>query len=377
MLHRRMNRAVIAAASGLALALAGAPGALASTVTVSGGGDTVRVLETGNQSNRITVSYDSGSDLYTVSDAAASLTPTGVCLAVDAHTATCPGAGIDTISVDTADRDDSIALDPNTVPSSVTERLDGGAANDTVSGANGPGVLQGGSGNDAVSGRGTLEGASGNDTLTGTPSAESLRGGNGRDLLDGGNGPDDIAGGGSTDTLVYPGRATPISVTIGSGNRNDGGVEDQGPGGRDTAHGDVEVVVGTAQNDVLAGDSSSETLVGSAGDDTLIGNRGADTLLGLEGADLLFGGDGYDVLRGWLGADRLFGGANDDRLSGGPDGDRLVGNFGADILKGKRGIDILNARDGDRDVKIKCGPGNNRAERAKRDRRIDPRAKSC
>jgi hypothetical protein len=42
------------------------------------------------------------------------------------------------------------------------------------------------------------------------------------------------------------------------------------------------------------------------------------------------------------------------------------------VLKGKSGIDFLKARDGTRDLKIKCGPGSNRAERAERDRRLDP-----
>ncbi|HKH22000.1 MAG TPA: calcium-binding protein [Solirubrobacterales bacterium] len=362
----------------LALAMALAPGALASTVTVSGG-NTIRVLETGDQVNRITVSYDAGTDRYMVMDSAANLTPSGTCAAVDVHTATCPGAGIQNVSVDTGARDDAIWLDPGTIPGTVTERLDGGSANDTVRGANGPGTVEGGLGNDDVSGHGTVEGNGGNDTVVGSPAAESIRGGGGRDLLDGGGGPDDILGGtsGGSDTLVYPGRLTAISVTIGSGDRNDGGIEDQGQAGRDTVHGDIEVVVGTPQSDVLAGDSSAETLVGAAGDDTLVGNSGRDTLLGLEGNDQIFGGSGRDLLSGWLGNDREFGGPNADRVSGGPGRDLVVGNRGRDILKGKSGVDFLKARDHTRDVKIKCGRGNNRAEGATRDRHLDPPAKSC
>jgi Ca2+-binding RTX toxin-like protein len=376
MFHTRIKKTTIAATAVLALALIGAPGALASTVTVTGG-NTVRVLETGDQVNQVTVTYDAGMDLYTVTDATADLTPSGTCFAVDAHSATCPGAGITTISVDTDSRDDSIALDPSTIPNTVTQHLDGGSGNDRISGSNGPGSIRGESGNDAVSGHGTVDGGSGNDTVTGTAAAENIRGGNGRDALNGGAGSDDIAGGGSTDTLFYPDRATSVSVTIGSGNRNDGGVEDQGAGGRDTVHGDVESVIGTPQNDLLAGDSTSETLVGFSGDDTLVGNNGNDTLLGLDGNDLILGGNGRDLLRGWLGADRQFGGPNNDRVSGGPGGDLLVGNFGSDVLKGKGGIDFLKARDGTRDVKIKCGPGNNKAEGATRDRHLDPHAKSC
>jgi Ca2+-binding RTX toxin-like protein len=354
-----------------------APGALASTVTVSGG-NTLRVAETGNEVNQIAVSYATGTDLYTVKDAAANLTPSGTCSTVDAHTATCPGAGITKISVDTADRDDSIALDPTTIPSTVTEDLDGGGGNDSVLGANSPGTLQGGAGNDTVTGRGTVDGGSGNDVVTGSPLADTIRGGSGRDIVNGGDGPDDIAGGQGTDLLTYPtSRQTPINVTVGSGNGNDGGAEDQGSGKRDTIHGDIEAVFGTEAGDVLIGDNSSETLLGFGGDDLLIGNGGNDTLGGFLGNDLMSGGTGNDTLRGSFGNDRELGGPGDDRLAGGPDDDFLKGKLGSDVMKGKTGIDTIRARDNTRDIKISCGPGANGAESATRDRGLDPPAKSC
>jgi Ca2+-binding RTX toxin-like protein len=342
---------------GLALSLA--PQAIASTVTVSNG-NTVRVLESGSEVNRVTVSYDAGMDLYAVVDSAANLTPSGVCTAVNAHTATCPGAGIKTISVDTDALADSIATDLNTIPSTVAGNLDGGP------------------GGDSVSGRGTLSGGSGNDLINGSPLTDNVRGSSGRDFIDAGDGPDDIQGGSGTDTLLYPAsRATAVNVTVGSGNFNDGGAEDQGSGRRDTVHGDIEAVVGTPQGDLMAGDSSSETLFGGLGNDVLAGNNGNDTLLGLEGDDVIVGGEGRDLLRGWLGADRLFGGRENDRVSGGPDGDLVVGNPGSDVLKGKGGIDFLRAKDGTHDFRIKCGPGPNGAEGATRDKRLDPRARSC
>jgi Ca2+-binding RTX toxin-like protein len=374
----RLNRGMLAAVAALAVGLLFAPGALASTVQVTGG-NTVRVTETGNEVNRIGVSYAPGVDLYTVNDAAANLTPSGTCAAVDAHTATCPGAGITRISVDSGDRDDSIALDPVTIPSTVTEDLNGGSGNDSVHGANSPGTLRGGSGNDLVAGRGALIGDSGNDALSGSPLADSLRGGNGRDLLDGGDGPDDIAGGGgSPDTLLYPAaRLTPVNVTVGAGNGNDGGLEDQGSGKRDTVHGDIEAVVGTVAGDTLIGDNSSEILSGMGGNDLLLGNGGNDLLGGFGGDDLMFGQSGHDTLRGSFGNDRLSGGSGDDRLAGGPDNDFLKGKRGSDVMKGKTGIDTIRAHDHTRDVKISCGPGLNSLESAKRDRHLDPRAKSC
>jgi Ca2+-binding RTX toxin-like protein len=355
-----MTKVSFAGIIGVALALTLVAPAAASTVTVTGG-STVRVQESGSEVNRIGVSYDTGLDLYTVTDSAANLTPSGTCTTVNSHAATCPGAGIKTLSVTTDALADVIALDQNTIPSTVSGSLDGGPGNDTVSG------------------HGTLTGGSGDDTLIGSALADNVRARSGRDWIEAGDGPDDIIGGSGTDTLAYPAsRTTGVNVTVGSGNYNDGGVEDQATNGRrDTVHGDIEAILGTAQGDLIAGDSSSETLIGGLGNDVLNGNRGNDTLLGLEGDDILVGADGSDLLRGWTGADRLFGGAGNDRVSGGPDGDLVVGNHGHDVLKGKSGIDFLRAKDGEHDFRIKCGPGNNRAEGATRDKRLDPRAKSC
>src|SRR5512145_26071 len=118
----RTNR-MLAGTIALAATLAVAPPAIASTVTVVSG-NTVRVLESGNEVNRVTVSYDSGTDQYTVTDAAANLTPSAPCVPVDAHTATCPGAGITRVNVETADRDDSIVLDDQTIPQGLTQILE-------------------------------------------------------------------------------------------------------------------------------------------------------------------------------------------------------------------------------------------------------------
>jgi Ca2+-binding RTX toxin-like protein len=373
----RMKKALVAGAISVAGALAMAPPAPASTARVSGG-DTVRVAETGNETNAIEVSYDSGLDLYTVADTAAPLIPSGTCTSVDTHTASCSGMGIKTISVDTGNRDDSITLDTMTILGTVTESLDGGSSNDTVTGANSPGTVRGGSGNDRVTGRGTVEGGSGNDVVSGSPLADNIRGSGGTDVLDGGTGPDDIAAGSGTDTLVYPAiRLNGVNVTVGSGNGNDGGPEDQAGSRRDTVHGDVEIVVGTNHNDVLVGDGSSETLVALGGDDLVAGNSGGDTVLGFDGNDLLIGEAGNDLIRGGPGADRQFGKSGSDRLAGGPDDDFLRGGPGPDVMKGKNGIDRINARDGERDVKISCGPGPNGSEGTKRDKRIDPRPRSC
>jgi Ca2+-binding RTX toxin-like protein len=370
------KKAGMVALAGLGAMLFAASSAPASTVRVTGA-NTVRVAETGNEANQIRVSYNAGKDAYLVADASSTLAPSGTCAMVDEHSATCPGAGIKTIIVQTSERNDTITLDGATIPNTIIEDLDGGSGNDMVTGANTPGTLSGGSGNDSVTGRGTVNGGTGNDVLTGSPLADNLRGSTGRDTLDGGFGADDISGGGNADTLGYPARANGVNVAIGSGSGNDGGPEDQTGSRRDTVHSDVEIVFGTELGDTLVGDNSSELLSGLGGDDVEIGNVGHDTLLGFDGNDLLVGEADSDLLRGGPGADRQFGKSGNDRLAGGPDDDFLRGGIGDDIMKGKTGIDRINAHDGHRDVKISCGPGPNRLEAAKQDKGLDPRPRSC
>jgi Ca2+-binding RTX toxin-like protein len=359
-----MSQGAIKKAGAVALAALGAiliasPAALASTVTVTGG-NTVSVAETGDEVNQITVQVDPETNAYyAVKDTAATLTPSGTCVAADGHFAYCPGAGIKTIIVQTGDRADAITLDAATIPGTISETIDGGSGSDYVRGANTPGTVSGGSGNDDVQGWGTVNGGAGSDLLIGSPLADNLRGGSGGDRLDGGFGADDIAGGSQADTLIYSERVNGVNVTIGSGNFNDGGPEDQTGSRRDTVHGDVEVQYGTEGNDVLVGDRTPETLVGLGGDDFEVGNGGGDSV---------FGGPG---------GDRQFGKSGNDFLSGGPDDDFLRGGTGLDMMQGKNGIDRINARDGARDVKISCGPGPKRREGAKRDRRLDPRPRSC
>jgi Ca2+-binding RTX toxin-like protein len=340
----RMKKGLLAGIVALFAMLALASPGAASNATIIGT-DTIRVTATANETNRILVTYASGSDIYTVSDSAANITASGLCAAVDTHTVECPGPGITTIDVDVGRANDSAELDRVTIPTAVTGKLVGDSGNDTLLGANGPG---------------------------------DIRGGSGRDLIDGRNGADDIQGGSNTDMLLYPAdRATTLFVTVGSGNNNDGNELDQTGSRRDTVHADVEGVTGALGGDILIGDRSAETLIGGDGNDFLAGQGGGDALFGLLGDDLLSGGDGNDTARGFFGNDRVLGGPGNDRLIGGADNDFVRGKKGIDVMKGNTGIDAINAKDGTRDTKINCGPGPRSQEWAKRDKRLDPRPRSC
>jgi Ca2+-binding RTX toxin-like protein len=123
---------------------------------------------------------------------------------------------------------------------------------------------------------------------------------------------------------------------------------------------DVEIRTGTG-DDVVVFQSMVENDVGEAitgdGDDAMIGSRnhGGNQLRGQAGNDAIFGRDGNDALYGGPGADKLVGGAGKDYFSGGPGNDRL------------------RAGDGQRDSRLLCGSGDDRAGFD----RIDPAPVSC
>jgi Ca2+-binding RTX toxin-like protein len=77
------------------------------------------------------------------------------------------------------------------------EEVDGGQADDTLTGNDGANVLVGADGNDTVDGGAgddTLDGTMGNDSVLGPTGADTVAGGHGDDLVDGGPGQDNIYG---------------------------------------------------------------------------------------------------------------------------------------------------------------------------------------
>jgi Ca2+-binding RTX toxin-like protein len=336
-----MKKLLAAGLAGFGATLLLAPAALGSTADTTA--TAVNVDAQGNETNRILVKYTLVPDEYTITDTVG-ITAQGTCTQVNPTTVTCPGPGVTAITVDAGQGDDRVELDQATIPSAVGADLNGGQNKDTLISANGADVLDGSSGNDSLNGNG---------------------------------GADEFKGGGGNDTVSYSGRVAGVTVTIGSGTANDGNALDQTGIKRDDVDKDVEGVVGTGAADVLTGERSGETLNGGAGNDTLTGNGGGDTLLGFAGNDLLSGGDADDALIASAGNDRLLGGSDDDRLGGGGGNDLLRGQRGVDSMKGKGGIDTIRAKDRTRDSAINCGAGANALESARRDRRLDPRAKSC
>ena len=130
-----------------------------------------------------------------------------------------------------------------------------------------------------------------------------------------------------------------------------------GKGGSDFIRGNDgnDSLVGSLDNDILNGNHGDDTLKGNHGDDTLDGNGGNDLLsdragnnffLGSGGMDTVNGGDGLDTVDGGGGSDIIRAGNGDDSLDGGSGNDTIFGDGGQDTLSGDSGRDRLSGDDG-------------------------------
>lgn len=126
-----------------------------------------------------------------------------------------------------------------------------------------------------------LEGLDGNDTLTGGAGNDTLYGGHGDDAMDGG-------GGRNIATYELSHNAVTVDLSI-TGPQFTGAYA-----GTDTLT-NIQLLFGSAHDDVLTGDSHANVLIGDAGNDILNGGAGNDVLEGGNGQDTLTGGAGADT----------------------------------------------------------------------------------
>jgi Ca2+-binding RTX toxin-like protein len=205
-----------------------------------------------------------------------------------------------------------------------------------------------------------INGTNGNDGLVGTGAPDSIFGLAGNDMLKGGGGADLLDGGTGTDMVFYGDSFAGVTVNLTNG---------QASGG--TAHGDtlvsIEIVFGSAHDDVLTGSSANNELSGGAGDDTLNGGQGADRMDGGDGDDVYFvdsvqdvvledAGGGIDHISTsvsltlqaqventtmLLGALNVTGNDLDNIITGNLASNILDGGGGADTLDGGQGTDVM------------------------------------
>lgn len=183
--------------------------------------------------------------------------------------------------------------------------LKGEDGNDTLNGGDGNDQLNGGAGNDVLNGgdgEDKLIGSDGDDTLNGNAGADALEGGEGKDTLLGGDGNDKeqggkgddtflagldagndaLKGGGGTDTVDYSAAAAGLSIDLDIGLAN--AISGNSGTGIDTLA-DMDVVIGTAFDDILIGAKGVQSLNGGNGNDIIAGGKGADFLNGGSGND--------------------------------------------------------------------------------------------
>jgi Ca2+-binding RTX toxin-like protein len=237
-------------------------------------------------------------------------------------------AGFMMDAVTSPDRDDT--QDGADVPDEVemgTGSLldDPGAANDPEAGMARSDDLEGGP--DAAV---TLQGGAADDILTGDGNDDLIAGAEGDDLLGGRDGDDHIDGGAGQDWLRGGAGADRLA----------------GAAGDDDLHGEDG-------DDRLTGGEGNDGLSGDLGRDLLEAGRGDDSLSGGDLADTLRGGTGDDALQGGAGDDRAAGGSGGDIVDGNAGHDTLWGaRAGAadgqvDFLNGGEGDDVLHVGAGD------------------------------
>lgn len=173
----------------------------------------------------------------------------------------------------------------------------------TITGTNGPDVLDGTPGIDHICGLG------GNDIIRGNGGGDNLEGNDGNDKIFGGDGPDFMIGGNGNDKAT-PGEG---SDYFDGQTGIDTALFDDSPaaiiataGGIATGYGtdgvpNVENLVGSKWNDDLTGSALSNKINAGKGDDHVYnGGGGVDTLIGGYGMDMLHADDGTadDTMRG-------------------------------------------------------------------------------
>ncbi|MGA0533554.1 matrixin family metalloprotease [Hansschlegelia sp. KR7-227] len=223
-------------------------------------------------------------------------------------------------------------------------------------------------------------GGSGSDQLWGNALANRLAGSGGDDTLFGGVGRDDLVGGAGVDTAHLGDKTSRIQIVLDAAGDATAFV---GGKAEDSLSG-IENVLSGSGADVLEGNARANELQGGSGDDTLVASDGAlDVLTGGRGVDWLdlrelpdaakvevflqdsLGSgvtrvDGRAVatifsienVRGHDGRDAIVGNAQDNVLLGQAGDDSLRGAEGADTLDGGGGIDLASYRGEQRAVSI-------------------------
>ena len=155
-----------------------------------------------------------------------------------------------------------------------------------------------------------------------------------------------------------------------------------------------DTVLALGGDDFITTYSGQDFICAGGGDDIILPQADSDDIAGQGGTDYLSynnamaGGITADLEEGTVtgpsigsdffsGIESFQGSEDDDTILGSGGKDFLVGGGDPDEIRGRGGIDVIDAKDGDADVLIDCGPGDNSKEKAKIDQGLDPDPVSC
>jgi Ca2+-binding RTX toxin-like protein len=212
-----------------------------------------------------------------------------------------------------------------------SDNLFGEDGDDSLVGGTHHDGVYGGAGNDTIAMGDNLpafdtqvgelgDGGAGNDSLSGAGGWQVLRGDSGADTLSGGAGNDALDGGADADVALYTGNRAEYDITTIAGGVQVVHARGSMADGTDSvlnvesfrfADGSFTQAALFGPPRVI-GDDNPNTIAGSAAAEVIEGRGGADSLSGLGGADTLLGEAGNDTLQGGLDADSMAGGPDND-----------------------------------------------------------------
>lgn len=321
-------------------------GSFAADVVVGGTGNDTIALGAGNDTNTWNngdntdiVTDGGGDDRQVVNGAAA-----GDIVAISAGTAPVEVrfartnlvpfmvdlTDVEALEVNGLDGDDILSAEG--LPAGlIALRLNGGAANDTITGSSGIDTIDGGEGND------NIDANPGNDTIVlgGGDDLNTWNNGDNTDAVDGGAGADRqvVNGAGAGDVFAVTAGTAPVDVRFDRTNLV--------PFGIDLTDVEALDLNGLDGDDVISAEGLAAGLIAL----TIRGGLANDTITGSSGADTLIGNDGNDIVDGNPGNDTIDLGSGDDRntWNNGDNTDAVVGGDGADtqVVNGAAAGDVF------------------------------------
>lgn len=269
-------------------------------ITVTGGIDTING---GAGVDRLVVDYSSSTGVVTATTTTFSGSPGTVGIAAGSieQFTVLTGAGIDTITLTTAEGDNYV---------------DTGEGASTVVVGNGDNVIVGGSGID------TLTFGNGDNTIDAgynTIGANTLTGGTGNNTILGSNGIDTIALGGGNNRIEAGDGANTITV---------------GP----TFNGDNVIIAGSGVDTITVGGGNNciDAGFGTAGANTITASAtgtGNNSILGSEGIDTIAVGNGNNYIAAGSGANTITAGSGNNFITSGDAIDTITAMGGNNVIE--------------------------------------------